>query len=142
MSSLRKLFVLSLFLGLFILLRKFTSSFYEPLEFYFNSGAVVELPSNIKIGHYILSLGIRFLMNSLLSLACIYYFFKNREITSLAFKVFLFIGSFLFVFYFLMLAFDFPFGHRFAFYVRRIIIYPILLIVLLAGFEFLNPKIK
>lgn len=138
----RKVLVLFVFLMLFFLFRKFSSSLYEPFEYFYDSGGLAGFPKEFDSVLYLGSISLKFLINMLLSVACVYFFFKDVGIARKAALVFVWVGLILIPMYFAMVHFEFPFGHLFAFYIRRIIIYPILLIVLLAGFEFLFSKTK
>lgn len=122
---------------LLILIRFFESDlFYDPLYSYFKSD-YTNLPipeiNNFKfIGHITL----RFLMNTLVSLAILWMFFKSRSIVKLsAILYFVFFVILLIIFYYLL--FYSPSKNLFAlFYVRRFLIQPLFVIILIPAFYF------
>lgn len=136
-----KIILLLLLAFLLVLIRMFeTELFYDPLiEFYksdYNNTPLPEINSMKLIGNLIF----RFVLNSIISLAIIWVIFKEKGILKLS--------SFLYsiVFIGLILSFSYLFFYSedknllALFYVRRFLIQPIFLLVLLPAFYFQKSK--
>ncbi|MDR2122792.1 MAG: exosortase F system-associated protein [Flavobacteriaceae bacterium] len=127
--------IIGISIGLFllILVRRFeTFLFYDPLllffqQNYFNHQDVPEF-NTVKL---FLSLFFRFVLNSILTLLIIQLWFNDKKITVIS--IYILIAGFIFFasLYFLSLFTNFGLGHMPTFYIRRILIQPILLLLLI-----------
>lgn len=111
--------------------------FYDPINEFYRSGYYMlnQLPQ-YKLPELLLNLSFRFWLNSLISLVILYVAFLDRNIVK--FAAFLFFGLFFFgvavYFYFLL---NLEHGHVMSlFYVRRFLIHPVFLLILLPAFYY------
>jgi exosortase F-associated protein len=127
--------------GIFLLLlliaiRAFENTiFYDPFLDYFKSEyANLPLPQTNPIKLF-LSLGFRFYLNSMISLALLYVIFKDNKIIKFSIFLFSIFGIVLMISFFFTLKF-FPAEKMTLFYLRRFIIQPILLILFVPAFYY------
>lgn len=120
----------------FALIRNYESIlFYDPLLVFFKGEyAARPIPEVIEWKLY-LSLFLRYMLNTILSVFLIYVLFKNQEHVKIA--------TALYVFFFIILMFLFIVFFKFfsdkvmaLFYIRRFLIQPIFLLLFLPGFYF------
>lgn len=133
-----KIILIVLLAGFLVLIRAFEDSlFYDPLlSFFKGEYSTQPLP---EMDGFALQTGIvlRFLMNTLISLAIIWLIFNDRGI----FKLSAILYSLLFVVLFLVFSFiifnsEEVGNHMALFYVRRFLIQPVFLLILLPAFYF------
>ncbi len=115
--------------------------FYDPLlEFFKNDYKTMPLP---KMDNFALQTGIalRFLLNTLISLAIIWVLFKDKEIIKLSSFLYGFLFAILFLaFSLIIFNSEETGGHLVLFYVRRFLIQPLFLLILLPAFYFQKYK--
>ncbi len=121
---------------LLIAIRAFENTiFYDPFLDYFKSEyANLPLPQTNPIKLF-LSLGFRFYLNSMISLALLYVIFKDTKIIKFSIFLFSIFGIILMVSFFFTLKF-FPTEKMTLFYLRRFIIQPIFLILFIPAFYY------
>lgn len=89
------------------------------------------------------SIALRFLMNTIISLAIIWLIFKDKEIIKLSIILYSLLFIFLFmVFSFIIFNTEETGGHFVLFYVRRFLIQPLFLLILLPAFYFQKYKTR
>lgn len=103
--------------------------FYDPFLDFFRSTKKV-FPS-FQWSEIIISHIFRFFLNSFFSLMIIYFFCLNKKWTILSGMVILLVFFLFFPIYLYNLYSKFEFGQLFAFYIRRIVIQPMTLLILL-----------
>jgi len=137
-------------IGLLILLvvalvsiRIFESTiFYDPLIAYFKGNFnAIPLPKMHQIKLFV-SLGFRFYINSILSIAIIHVLFKNSKTTKFALLLYIILGSLLLISFVFILEFFGETNKMNLFYIRRFIIQPIFLILFVPAFYYQNKVIK
>ena len=133
-----KIFGLIILAGLLVLIRAFENSlFYDPLLLFFEMDyKSMPLP---KMDTFALQTGIalRFLLNTIISLAILWLVFKDREIIKLSLILYSMLFAILFMaFSFIIFTSEESSGHFVLFYVRRFLIQPLLLLILLPAFYF------
>lgn len=116
--------------------------FYDPLINFYNSVFQNQAFPELDFWLYSLNLGFRFLLNTVLSLVLIWLVFKSKNFIKFSILMYciLFIGGFILFWGF---AVDVqPKNYMLLFYIRRFLIHPILIIVLIPAFYFqkLNKK--
>lgn len=116
-----------------IAIRKFENIlFYDPLLYFFKQSEFNHLhipPFNII--KLFISLFFRFFLNSIISMIIIQLWFKNKKITIFSCYIFI-MGFIVFVIsYLLSITTNFGLGYMPTFYIRRILIQPILLLLLI-----------
>lgn len=128
--------IVFLFLLLFLIRAFEETLFYDPLIVYFqNDYLYTSIPVIDKL-HLIVDMLFRYTLNSLISLAIIYLIFRKKKIIK-------FSGFFLMTaFIILIVAFalatrnNLEDGYLLAFYLRRFIVHPMLLLILLPAFYY------
>ena len=129
-------------IGLLISIRAFEDTlFYDPFLNYFKDN-YTNLPypivNPIKL---FLSLGFRYYLNSMISLALLYLIFRDFKIVKFSTFLFILFGSVLIIsFFFILLKFGSE-NKMTLFYIRRFIIQPIFLILFIPAFYY-QVKIK
>ncbi|WGF93950.1 exosortase F system-associated membrane protein [Aequorivita marisscotiae] len=130
--------------GFLVLIRAFEHTlFYDPLLSFFEVDyKSMPLP---QMDTFALQTGValRFLLNTIISLAIIWQVFKDKEII----KFSLLLYSLLFVLFFMIFSFiiftsEESSGHFVLFYVRRFLIQPLFLLLLVPAFYFQKYKTR
>ncbi len=110
--------------------------FYDPfLEFFKNDYLLAKIPDYDGMKLFWSHL-FRYTVNTLLSLAILYVAFKDRQIVVLSSILYGFVFVILIVAYFYLIKHDLKEDYLLTFYVRRFLIQPILLLVLLPAFYY------
>ena len=129
--------LISLLFLLLIVVRGFAAElFYDPLIEYFKNNYLYTKMPEIDTWHLILDLFFRYSLNSLISLGIIWLAFQRK--TYVKFSVVFFILAFII----LIIAFAFLIrgsleaGYLLPFYIRRFIIHPLFLLLLLPAFYY------
>ncbi len=128
---------ISVLVLLLALIRYFESwLFYDPLLQFFHSDYLQDNTPYFKSTELLLNVFYRFFVNSFLSLAIIYVAFLDKSILRFSFFLYLILFAVCFpVFMFLVFTIE---NHNFLalFYVRRFLIQPIFVIILLPAFYY------
>lgn len=112
--------------------------FNDPFIAYFKSNfQIYELP-DFKSLSYIVSTIFRYSLNLALSLVIIWFLYKKREFIKAALWVYLFAFIILSVAFFILSNLDYEWVKMGLFYIRRFLIHPILLFILVPGFYFIS----
>ena len=114
--------------------------FYDPFLDFFKSNIQQEKFPSFDWGKIIFSHILRFLLNLIFSLGVIYFLFLNKKWTIQTGGLIILSFIFFFPIYLYCLYSHFEFGELFTFYIRRIIIQPIPLLVLIPMFYYLKKK--
>lgn len=130
MKILRWVIVALLVLGL-ILVRKFeTQWFYDPLLAYFHQDFLnIDFPT-IDVPRHLLSIGLRYTLNSILSLGIIWFIFLDLKVLKFSALVLVAFFFFFLIPYYYFIASEFSTFYTAGFYVRRILIQPMMLLIL------------
>ncbi|MAB38233.1 MAG: exosortase F system-associated protein [Aequorivita sp.] len=142
MKRILKIFGVIILASLLVLIRAFENSlFYDPLLHFFEMDyKSMSLP---EMDTFALQTGValRFLLNTIISLAILWLVFKDRQIIKLSLILYSFLFSILFMaFSFIIFTSEESGGHFVLFYVRRFLIQPLLLLILLPAFYFQKYK--
>ena len=141
MKKLGNIVLIVLLFVMLIAVRGFIAPFfYDPLSDYFKREYLYSSIPAINFNLYFLHIFYRYALNAIISLTLIYLFFKNRKllIFSIKFYVISFVG-FSFFFFFLLKFDDFE-GYMLIFYVRRFLIQPVFVFILLPAFYYQKLK--
>ena len=116
--------------------------FYDPFINYFESDyltAVFPEFSMLKLYFYLL---IRYVANMIISLNIIFLVFRKEDVIDFTLKFYIVAFIVLGLVYFTQLNMEFSNGYLFAFYVRRMLIHPMFLLILLPAlyYQKLSPK--
>ena len=136
--------VISIFLAiiLLVLIRVFEDIlFYDPLLDFFKTDYLLQSIPSMNLISLISNIVFRYLLNTFFSLLILWLLFKDRGII----KVSIFIYFVFFILVFRVFAYMIYFGdtgcqNTLLFYIRRFLIQPILLLVLLPAFFFQKSK--
>ncbi len=110
--------------------------FYDPLITYFKNDSLTKPIPDLNFSNYFFNIFLRYTLNSLISIAIIYVIFQN--IKTLIFTIKFYIFSF-FIFFFLLfifLYFENISNNLILFYLRRFLIQPLFLFILLPAFYY------
>lgn len=109
---------------------------YDPfMEFFKNDYLLAAFPS-VKMDKLFAYLFFRNLTNTLISLGIIYLFFQKRQLIIFSIKFYAITFVVLSIAYLLLLRTEFSSGYLLAFYIRRMLIHPIFLLILLPAFYY------
>jgi len=141
MNSITKYIMLLLLFGLLVLIRIFENDiFYDPyLVFFQNDYLYIDSPRR-EVVKLTMFTSLRFLMNTIISLAILFVTFKDKNI--LKFSIIIYAISFvILILLFLYFVYDPKREQYYLFFnVRRFLIQPIILIVLLPAFYYNKLK--
>lgn len=128
----------SLFLVLLlVLIRAFEDTlFYDPfLNYYKDEYAHLPFPQ-INIFKLFFSLGMRFYLNSVISLILLYIIFKDKQIVKFTAFLYMILGSVLMISFIFMLNFFGEENKMTLFYIRRFLIQPIFILLFIPAFYY------
>lgn len=115
--------------------------FFDPyLKFFENKLAFENTALNEKSYEIMLYISLRYLLNSFLTLLFIYFLFLQKAFVSSSFFVLLLVFVVLFPVYYYFVMVDFREHTLVGFYVRRIMIQPIVLLLLVPSFYYLKKE--
>lgn len=122
---------------LLIAIRTFESTiFYDPFLHYFKQ-EYAHLPfPEIHTVQLFFSLGFRYYLNSMLSIALLYVLFNDRKFTKFSVLLYMILGSVLMISFFFVLQFFGEESKMTLFYIRRFIIQPIFLLLFIPAFYY------
>lgn len=126
---------------LLVLIRAFEEYiFYDPFLDYFKSEYSQQPFPQINIVKLFFSLGMRFYINSMISLFLLYVLFKDKKIIKFTAFIYMVLGSVLMISFIFTLTF-FPHEKMTLFYIRRFLIQPIFILLFIPAF-FYQKQIK
>ncbi|SDF87365.1 exosortase F system-associated membrane protein [Epilithonimonas hungarica] len=110
--------------------------FYDPFLQFFKSADQTALFPNFIWGKLILGYLLRFALNTFFSLWIIQFLFENKEWTRQALILILLVFVIVFPIYLYCIYDKFQFGYLFSFYVRRFVIQPLTVILIIPIFYY------
>ncbi len=141
MNTFSKIISVLILFGLLVSIRGFESDlFYDPLiQFFKTDHTTGTLPAfdTLKL---LGSISLRYLANTFLSLIILWVLFRDRGIIKLSVMIYLIFFILLMIAYCLLLFYSEPAEYVPLFYVRRFLIQPLLLLILLPAFYFHKRK--
>jgi len=139
MSKTFRYFVAGVLLACLILIRKYeTVLFYDPFLRYFHGIQDYAHYPDYDLTKLIISICFRYALNTILSVSIIGILFNNRRyITFSSIVYFVFFMLLLPLYSYLVLHY-FELGQNIGFYIRRLLIQPVLLLILLPAFLYLR----
>ena len=128
----------SLFLILLlILIRAYEDTlFYDPFLNYFKDEYAHLAFPKINIFKLFFSLGIRFYLNSVISLLLLYIIFKDNQIVKFSALLYMILGSILMISFIFILTFFGEESKMTLFYIRRFLIQPIFILLFIPAFYY------
>lgn len=140
-KSVRILLIVMLFLML-ILIRAFVQPyFYDPLLDYFKHDYLYTSIPELNYGAYFLNIFYRYALNTIISLGIIYFIFNNLKILYFSMKFYVFAFVILGMMLFVLLNFNETHSYLLTFYVRRFLIQPLFVFILLPAFYYQQLKV-
>lgn len=132
----RILIILLLFFVL-TLVRAFQHQlFYDPFIEYFKNDYLYDPMPAFSGSKLLVSLIFRYGINTLISLFIIYIAFENKSFVMFALKFYIIAFVILSITFFVILKGELTHGYLFAFYVRRFLIHPLFVLLLLPAFYY------
>lgn len=137
MNKVFRIVLVLLLFGMLILIRAFASDlFYDPLIAFFKTTHSVEALPELQKGKLLLHTILRFLLNTLVSILVLWVLFRKKDVIKISWFLYLSILVLLAIAFSLLVDSTDVGGHMALFYVRRFLIQPILLLVLIPAFYF------
>jgi len=137
MNKLKQIMIVSALVLLLVLVRAFQMNlFYDPFIDYFKNDFLVGNFPFYDSSKLFLSTLSRYSINMFLSLAIIYVIFKNKQQLFFSIKFYVIAFIILIGFYFYQLDSEFSNGYLLSFYIRRLLIHPVFLLILLPAFYY------
>lgn len=115
--------------------------FYDPFLGFFKSADQNAVFPNFVWGKMIISYLFRFALNAFFSLWIVHFLFKNKEWTKQAFVLIILVFAIVFPIYLFCINDKFQFGYLFSFYVRRFVIQPLAVLLIVPIFYY-RKKIR
>ena len=135
-KSYRILIILFLFM-LLILVRGFANElFYDPFIVYFIDDYLHKPIPSFSGSKLLFDLFFRYSLNSFISLLIIYVAFQNRSFVIFSIKFYIVAFIVLILTFFIILKGELANGYLFAFYIRRFLIHPLFVLLLLPAFYY------
>ncbi|WP_124979601.1 exosortase F system-associated membrane protein [Nonlabens xiamenensis] len=115
--------------------------FVDPLKSYFQAGFQTTPLPEFNGFSLLMFTALRYLVNMVISLWIIWFLFKKNALVAAGLWVYLFAFLGLLFTFIILLSLDSEWGKMALFYVRRFLIHPILLFILVAGFYFFRDRL-
>lgn len=125
--------------GVFVVLmaiRFYENYFYDPLLSYFKSDYLHQSMPKLLTGKLLFHLFLRYAINTLLSLLIIWIAFRKKSFIKFSFYFYTIAFFLLIITFWLVLQTHFENSYLFGFYVRRFLIQPIFVLLLLPAFYY------
>ncbi len=133
---------ISLFI-LLILVRAFQNQlFYDPFIKYFSNDFLSSPMPEYNGLKLFSNLFLRYLINTIISLAIIYVIFHKKGLVRFSIKFYIAAFIFLGIFYFLLLKMEMLDGYLLTFYIRRFLIHPVFVLILVPAFYYQQKLVK
>lgn len=120
-----------------VLIRAFAPNlFYDPFIEYFKNDYLYETVPVFSGTKLLMHLFFRYTLNMLVSLLIIYIAFQNKNFVLFSVKFYMIAFVVLTITFFIILRGELQHGYLFAFYVRRFLIHPLFVLILLPAFYY------
>lgn len=141
-----KLIAVIFLFSLFVVIRAFESElFYDPLILYFQNDYLYQEMPTIDVWKLVADIFFRYVLNALISLAIIFVIIKKKKYIKFAGFFYMVAFIILILIFVPLLRNGFENGYLFPFYLRRFLIHPLFILLLLPMFYFQlknNKKIR
>ena len=132
----RVIIILLLFFAL-VLVRAFQQYlFYDPFIEYFKNDYLYEPIPLLSGSKLLVSLIFRYGLNAIISLGIIYMAFQNKNLVLFSVKFYIIAFTLLTITFFIILKGELANGYLFAIYIRRFLIHPLFVLLLLPAFYY------
>ncbi|MCB0474390.1 MAG: exosortase F system-associated protein [Flavobacteriaceae bacterium] len=137
MSKWLKIVILGLLVLLLLLIRAFGDNvLYDPFTSYFKNDYLYNTIPKYDTLFMFFNLFIRYLVNALVSLVMIYVAFGKKTYVRFSVRFYIIAFIVLSLVYYLLLRAGMHNGYLFTFYIRRFIIHPVFILILLPAFYY------
>ena len=137
MNKYVKITFLGILFSLFLIIRAYGKVvFYDPLAVYFKNDYLHTSLPKIDTWHLLMHMLYRYILNSLVSLGIIWVVFQKKEYLKFSIVFFTIAFIILIAAFVFLLRNNFADGYLLPFYVRRFIIHPLFLLLLLPAFYY------
>jgi len=130
-----------LFLMLILIRAVVQPYFYDPLLDYFKHDYLYTTIPELNFGAYFLNIFYRYALNTLISLAIIYLAFNDVKALYFSVKFYILVFVVLGLMLFILLKFNVSQNYLLTFYVRRFLIQPLFVFILLPAFYYQKRKV-
>ena len=132
-----RLIIIGFLFLLLILVRAFEDLlFYDPFIEYFKNDYLKQPIPKFSGSYLLISMIFRYALNTIISLAIIYVAFENYDFLRFSVKFYAIAFLFLAFAFFVILKGELRQGYLFAFYIRRFLIHPLFVLLLLPAFYY------
>ncbi len=122
---------------LLVLIRAYeTDLFYDPLIQFFKVDHSIEKLPDLIFSKYLLHISFRFWLNTVISLLILWVLFRKREVIKVSLLLYMVVFVLLMLAMSVLLQSEEEGGHLALFYVRRFLIQPLFLLLLIPAFYF------
>ncbi|MDC8003051.1 exosortase F system-associated protein [Aureisphaera galaxeae] len=129
--------VVVLLFGLLVLIRAYASDlFYDPLIVFFETTHSTDVLPEMDIIKLLGNTSLRFLMNTAISLLILWVIFKRSDVIKVSALLYACVFVLLMIFFWILLGSDQAGGHMALFYIRRFLIQPVFVLLLIPAFYF------
>ena len=128
--------VIFLFFLLFLVRAYASDVFYDPLIIYFQNDYLYTTIPEIDRWHLVVDMLIRYTVNTLVSLGIIWFIFQKKGYVKFAGFFYMMAFMVLIFAFVLLIRGEFTSGYILPFYVRRFIVHPLFLLLLLPAFYY------
>lgn len=141
-KGVRFILVLGILVILIVIRGYIAPFFYDPLHAYFKNDYLHASIPTIEFNRYFLNLFYRYFLNAIVSWVLIYVVFSNLKLIRFAIQFYLVAFVVLSLTLYLILKFQFTDGYMLLFYIRRFLIHPLFVFILLPAFYYQKLQIK
>ena len=143
MSRAIRLIIIGLLVFLLVLIRAFGDNMlYDPFTSYFKNDYLYNTIPKYDTLFMFFSLFVRYFVNALVSIAIIYVAFHKRSLVRFSVKFYALAFVVLAIVYYLLLRWGMGNNYLFTFYVRRFLVYPMFILILLPAFYYQQQLAK
>ncbi|MET2983973.1 exosortase F system-associated membrane protein [Aureibaculum conchae] len=143
MSRTTRWILATLLFVLLILVRAFQNQlFYDPFIHYFANDFLAKPIPEYSTLKLFASLFFRYLINALISLTIIYVIFRKKGLVRFSVKFYIAAFIFLGIVYFILLKMEMLDGYLLTFYVRRFLIHPVFVLILVPAFYYQQKLVR
>jgi exosortase F-associated protein len=143
MNKWLKISIIGLLIILLMLVRIFGDKlFYDPFINYFKNDYLYNNVPGYAALKLFFHIFLRYITNALISLAIIYVAFRNKRLIKFSVKFYVVAFIVLSIVYYGLLRAGMNNGYLFTFYVRRFLIHPVFILILLPAFYYQKRLVK
>ena len=135
-KNITNIFLIAVVFVVLMAVRFYESFFYDPLLSYFKSDYLHQSMPELLFGKLLFHLFLRYTINTLLSLLIIWIAFRKKSFIKFSLYFYTIAFLLLIVTFWLILQTHFENSYLFGFYVRRFLIQPIFILLLLPAFYY------